>query len=148
LDASSNEAYAAARAYFVVKYSCLVNYTLAHEIGHQLGAAHDWYSVGIEGTPNVVSYAHGYSWVNGPATFGFYTIMATDRKCKDFVSTYIQYGLNCPQVGRWSDPSATDSSGEPLGSVTPMPSHDARAITENRIAVANYRLSACRLLDC
>lgn len=68
------------------------NYTFAHELGHNMGAAHDWFISDAGGTP--FSYAHGY--VNVPQRMR--TVMAYADHCGAL-------GLNCTRLLLWSNPS-------------------------------------------
>jgi hypothetical protein len=150
LNADDDPVYAAANGYLVVRVDCLVSLTLAHEIGHQLGAKHDHYTQELQGSsPTEPEDARGYAWHNGQGTLGFYTIMAYDWSCRDHVIGYALYGLNCHQVSRWSDPDAIGPYGQPLGqnAFAAYPAHDAKAIENNLVGVANYRRSVCRLIQ-
>jgi hypothetical protein len=144
----SDEAQAGRYGYFLVKSSCLSGFTTAHEVGHQLGAAHDWYTLSLQNGPgNEAPYSHGYAWSNPWGTRGFYTIMAYDWFCRDYIWGYANGNQACSRVGRWSDPNEThDEFGVPLGKseLLPNPAHDAKTVRLNRRAVANYRWSGCR----
>jgi hypothetical protein len=147
----SDEAVAASYGYVLVRSGCLPSFTPAHEIGHQLGAAHDWYTLELQGAlgGSEAPHGHGYSWHNSNGTRGFYTIMAYDWKCRDYVLGYAQGNGSCSRVGRWSDPNEThDVYGVPLGKSELHPSgepaHDAKTVRLSRKAVANYRWSGCR----
>jgi hypothetical protein len=138
--AFADEISAATFGYLGIKQSCLLsNTTLAHEVGHQLGAAHDWYTFIENGsTVDVPLFAHGY--VRAIPTNGVRTIMSYDLKCVD-------EGVACPKVNRFSDPDVSDAYG-PLGIAATLdasePSDVVRAITSNLVRIANYRRSACR----
>jgi hypothetical protein len=74
--------------------------TLAHEVGHNMGARHDWY-VDPETTP--WPYAHGYVYLPG----GWRTVMAYNQECYD-------NGINCARIPNWSNPDVT-YEGVPTG---------------------------------
>ena len=69
--------------------------------------------------------------------------MAYRDKCEEVLN------ISCPRIGRWSNPADTSQQGLPLGAPlwAAEPAHDAKALNANRTEVANYRLSACRLLS-
>lgn len=68
------------------------NYTFAHELGHNMGARHDWY---VDGGATPFSYAHGY--VNPTAGQRWRTIMAYPDLCT-------AQGFNCPRLLAWANP--------------------------------------------
>jgi len=127
----------ASLGYNVVDYTCAVaNLSFPHELGHNMGALHDWYQdTGI--TP--FTYAHGY--LNGPA--GWRTIMAYNN------STYCAGGY-CSRLQYFSNPNVT-YNGAPMGvaagtgttSCTSLPCDANVRLTFAKTArtIANYRVS-------
>lgn len=89
-------------AFNVVLYSCVIaNYSLAHELGHNLSLRHDWY---IDSSSTPCPNQHGY--VNQTAiqlgkssssSQRWRTIMAYNNQCSDS-------GFNCTRLNRWSNP--------------------------------------------
>jgi hypothetical protein len=99
----------AATAFSVVSTHCATgNYSFGHELGHNMGAYHDWY------VDNTNTYAHGY--VNYPDRWR--TIMAYDTDCTD-------RGVNCTRLQYWSNPLLSQG-GDPLG----VPDGTSRACVE------------------
>ena len=104
-------------AYFVVHHACAaITYSIAHEIGHILGARHDRI-MDANDKPN--AFAHGY--ING-------------TKWRDMMS-YQEGCGGCPRLPYWSNPRIT-YQGEPLG--TPA-SDNARLILEQAERVSKFR---------
>lgn len=64
-------------AFAVVRRGCVTgNYSFGHELGHNMGLQHDWYSTAVGQEP-AFTYAHGH--VN--LTEGWRTIMGTNNVC-------------------------------------------------------------------
>lgn len=112
--------YSAEAAYTVSLYNCVVsNYTLAHEMGHNMGLNHDWY---VNQSMNPCEHQHGYTNKTaitlGPvstATQRWRTIMAYNDECS-------AKGFNCTRVNRWANPGAiynTEITGVPIGESNP-----------------------------
>jgi peptidyl-Asp metalloendopeptidase len=103
-------------AYFVVHHSCAaITISIAHEIGHILGARHDR---GFDPRNQPFAYGHGY--VNG--------------KWRDIMS-YQQSCDGCVRIPYWSNPRVM-YKGEPTG--TPM-EDNARVVLEQAERVSKFR---------
>jgi hypothetical protein len=106
-----------ADAFAVVHHACAATtYSLAHEIGHLIGARHDLKSDSIM-TP--FPYGHGY---------------VNDEKWRDIMSLRESCG-GCPRLPVWSSPKVM-IKGEPAG--TPE-LDNARVIAEQAARVAAFR---------
>lgn len=106
----------AEEAYFVVHHSCAaITISIAHEIGHILGARHDR---GFDSRNQPFAYGHGY--VNG--------------KWRDIMS-YQQSCDGCVRIPFWSNPRVM-YKGEPTGTAT---EDNARVILEQAERVSKFR---------
>ncbi len=104
-------------AFFVVHHSCAaITFSVAHEVGHILGARHDR-AVDPNNAP--IAYAHG--WVNG-------------TKWRDMMS-YQEGCGGCPRIPYWSNPRVM-YKGEPTGTAA---SDNARVILEQAERVSKFR---------
>lgn len=142
----------------VTDTDCIPNYTFAHELGHNMGARHDWFvDTGV--TP--FSYAHGY--VNPAVGQRWRTIMAYPDHCQSM-------GFNCNRLLRWANATqrltpecgpgvncgllqywvfAGAAMGVPGGTSTSCPlnsvtahtcdADDSRALNATAFSVANFR---------
>jgi len=103
-------------AYFVVHHSCAaITISIAHEIGHILGARHDR---SIDGNDSPFAYGHGH--VNG--------------KWRDIMS-YRQSCDGCLRIPYWSNPRVL-YNGEPTGTAA---EDNARVILEQAERVSKFR---------
>lgn len=91
----------AGSAFSLVSYTCATGYySFGHELGHNMGARHDWY-VDDSKTP----YAHSHGFVNAPDRWR--TIMAYNSECS-------ASGPNCSRLQYWSNPLVS-YGGDPMG---------------------------------
>jgi hypothetical protein len=105
------------RAFAVVDQGCAAtSYSLAHEIGHLIGARHD---VGLDASMQPFTYGHGF--VHGTE---WRTMMSYKDSCE-----------GCPRIPVWSSP-AIRIKGMPAGDAT---SDNARVIAEEAARVAAFR---------
>jgi hypothetical protein len=139
-----NESFAVVKA----TAGCMAKYSFAHEVGHMMGARHDWFKQIADGLPepsnwSQVDDANGYIQIASLQPGGAVrTMMAQPHGCA-------HVGITCPRILRWSKPDDLTQNGLPLGiwQGLPRPANDSRALSANRHAVANRRHSICRLLD-
>jgi hypothetical protein len=107
----------AEEAFFVVHHSCaMTSFSIAHEIGHILGARHDRHT---DAADSPFPYGHGY--VNG-------------TKWRDIMS-YQQSCEGCPRIPYWSNPRIM-YNGEPTGTDA---NDNARVILEQAVRVSHFR---------
>ena len=117
-------------AFAVVARNCATGYySFGHEMGHVMGARHDWYVDNTNGSP--YTYNHGY--VYEPSRWR--TIMAYNDDCYDS-------GFNCTRIPYWSNPLVT-YGGIPMG-VAEGSYHAAdnrKTLNNTACTVANFRTS-------
>jgi peptidyl-Asp metalloendopeptidase len=107
----------AEEAYFVVHYACAaITISIAHEIGHILGARHDRLT-----DPNNTPFPYGHGYVDG-------------SKWRDIMS-YAESCDGCLRIPYWSNPRIL-YKGEPTGSLT---EDNARVILEQAERVSKFR---------
>ena len=97
----NNSASLGVSGFSVVKRSCARDgQTFAHEVGHNLGAKHDWY---VDDAAGAFAHSHGYVSLRGR----FRDLMSYANLCTDV-------GLRCPRLLAYSNP-AFSHLGEFLG---------------------------------
>jgi peptidyl-Asp metalloendopeptidase len=129
----------ASSAFTAVVESCAAaNLSLAHELGHNMGANHDWY---VDSSVLPQTYAHGYANTG----LRWRTIMAYNDVCA-------AAGANCTRLPYWSNPGILYSGaamGIPGGtrsncttgniSDTACDADDHRTLNETAATVAAFR---------
>jgi hypothetical protein len=107
----------AEEAFVVVHHTCAaLTYSIAHEIGHIIGARHD---KALD--PNTTPFPYGHGYVNG-------------TKWRDIMS-YRQSCSGCPRIPYWSNPTIK-IRGEPGGTID---ADNARVILEQAERVSKFR---------
>lgn len=100
----------ASYAFSVTHRTCATGYfSFGHELGHNMGARHDWYV--DDSTSNPVAYSKGF--VN--VTDGWRTIMAYNDLCSD-------QATSCLRLQYWSNPNV-NYSNDPMGIISTGPTN-------------------------
>lgn len=121
--------YSANNGFNVTVYNCVVgNYSMSHELGHNMGLQHDWY---VSSSTLPCPHHHGY--VNQavipsgtPTTARWRTILAYNDQCS-------ANGFTCSRLNYWSNPTIINT-GNPMGIglAGPNPAYEVYGI--NRFA--------------
>lgn len=117
----------APNGFSVIAENCVSpNYSFAHEMGHNMGASHDWYT---DASTLPYVYAHGY--VNLAARWR--TIMAYNDQCS-------ASGFNCQRILFWSNPDVL-YSGAPMGvpEGLPNPADNRKTLNNTATTVSSFR---------
>jgi hypothetical protein len=111
---------------------------LAHELGHLMGARHDWTTDKSETNRSHIQpypYSHGYAKLPSAKGPGFRTIMAKDDDCKD-------QNQACHLVPYWSNPNVVfPATGVPMGvdGDEEPAANNAKTLDATAPFVANFR---------
>lgn len=138
--------YSNTSAFSVSLRNCAVsNYTLSHEMGHNMGLNHDWY---VNQSTNPCSNLHGY--VNQTAV-----ILGTSSASSQRWRTMMAYndecaaaGINCPKANRWANPAVnynSEPTGVPIGN--PNPSDEAFGFARFACVVSGFMPTAIMSTD-
>ena len=117
--------------------SCITsNQTLAHEIGHNMGVAHDRYAVRI--------YNEGPWYGTLPQDYDYFGYVDTTAREMDVMSYFDACGaagVSCTRATRFSNPSRIFSNGSPSGIALGQtdPANNARVLNINKDVVAQWR---------
>jgi hypothetical protein len=128
--------------YSVTDTACLSpNYTFAHELGHNMGAQHDWY---VSTATRPFTYAHGYA--NPAVGARWRTIMSYNDQCS------VQ-GFSCSRLLAWSNPEnrlktpclgvveGTRTDCGPGNLDTGCDADNRRTLNNTALTIANLRTS-------
>lgn len=138
--------YSGASGFCVSLYNCVVsNYSLAHELGHNMGLQHDWY---VNTSTSPCSHHHGYVnrtainlGTSSTSSQRWRTIMAYNDECS-------ATGFNCTRINRWSNPSVnynTEPTGIAIGNTNP--SNEAYGFARFACVVSNFMPTAADALS-
>jgi hypothetical protein len=117
-------------AFSVVARDCATGYySFGHELGHNMGARHDWYVDSAINSP----YSYNKGFVN--TTDRWRTIMAYNSECSDS-------GFNCSRLQYWSNPDFT-FGGDPMGvpEGVPYAADNRKTLNNTATTVGNFRQS-------
>ena len=117
-------------AFNVTSKLCVSSHTMAHEIGHNQGNAHDRANAGVDGA---YAYSYGHQHIDASnSSNNFRTIMA-----------YSCSGASCPRIPNFSNP-AVAHLGAPTGidELAPDAANNALSMNNTAYVMANLRPSA------
>jgi hypothetical protein len=127
-------------AFAVVSIDCATDpvFSFGHELGHVMGARHDWPSDPTSGSPYLFNHGHLQPTPTPSSVHPWRSIMAKDGSC-----------ANCDRLPMWSNPAISYPSGLPgadptgvLGGSQPEDDHLVLNLTAS--TVANFRCSVAQ----
>jgi len=99
-----------ANAFSIVSTDCAIGpkYSFGHEMGHNMGAEHDWYATATKDKP--YTYNKGFVNPGSSTATRWRTIMAYNDECS-------ARGFNCTRLLYWSNPTKKypATTGTPMG---------------------------------
>lgn len=116
-------------AFCVVADECATGYySFGHELGHIMGARHDWYVDPTDNSP----YTYNHALTN--PTDSWRTIMAYNNACA-------AVGGSCTRLLYWSNPDNT-YGGDPMGTYEGEvePKDNRKTLANTGFVVANFRV--------
>jgi hypothetical protein len=114
-------------AFAVVNWQCATGYySFGHELGHNMGAHHDYYAVS-KYNQGSGAYWYSYGYVNTAQRWR--TVMAYNDACADL-------GFNCTRIPFWSNPNVT-YGGVPVGTAS---ANNRLTLNNTAWTVANFRI--------
>jgi peptidyl-Asp metalloendopeptidase len=123
-------------AFSITEALCINDITFVHELGHNMGKAHDH----ANGSFAVHPYAYGYQdQSEGPGDYGDWVTVMAYSDGGECPPNYIPG--ECPAIAYWSDNEAT-YNGKPLGNPGPNGEDNVQSLNETALSIANYRISA------
>jgi hypothetical protein len=121
-------------AFSVIDRHCATlagKWSFPHELGHQMGARHDWAADNANNKP--YPYNHGHTQPHPASGTAWRTIMAYEGACGS---------VTCPRVMNWSNPNIS-VGGSTTGTATGAQQEDNhRTLNNTALTMANFRCSS------
>ncbi len=106
--------------------NCINQFSLAHELGHNMGAGHDIveeYGIGIQ------NYSRGYTYIGNDVEASWRTIVTTPSNCD------AKFGVDCTIINHFSNPDIS-YQGQLTGNNV---QNNARTLNETAETVSMFR---------